>query len=63
MRRLIFDHVAPGGPESLGQSGTDPREPGDFNRRAETMNRAIVGGQSGGREDLQTEAEMSDEAL
>lgn len=61
--RLLFDHVAPGGPESLDQSRTDPGEPGDVDRRAETTDGAKVGGQSGWREDLQTEVEMSNEPV
>lgn len=52
---FLLDHLAPGCLQSLGQSGTDAREPGNVNRRPEITNRTIVGGQRGGREDLYKE--------
>ncbi len=54
---LLFDHVAPGGPQSLGQSRTDPGETGNVDGGKETMNRTEVAGQSWRREDLQTETQ------
>ena len=56
---LLFNHVAPGGPQSLGQRRTDPRETSDGDGRMEAMDGSVVTGQSGGGEDLHKEEDDS----
>lgn len=51
--RLRLDHVAPGGPESLGQGWTGSRETQDVHRRPETADWAEVFRQDGWRKDLE----------
>lgn len=58
---LFFDHVTPGGLQSLSERRTDSRQSGDDDLWTEIMDRAVISGQNGRREDLQEEGGVSGE--
>lgn len=61
MLGLFFNHVSSGGPQGLGQCRTDLRKMRDVDRWTEPMDRTIVAGQRGRREDLETEGQTETE--
>lgn len=57
--RLLFDHVAPGGPQSFCQRGTDPGQGREgWSGGTEPMDGAVITGQRWRGEDLQTDSAL-----